>query len=44
VYVPAANDVLGTAPLGPAAAAAVGLLALVPVAIAELWKLVGRLS
>jgi calcium-translocating P-type ATPase len=44
VYVPAANDVLGTAPLGPAAAAAVGLLALVPVAVAELWKLVGRVS
>ena len=38
IYVPAANDLLGTAPLGAPAAAAVVLLALTPLAIAEAWK------
>jgi Ca2+-transporting ATPase len=38
VYVPAANDALGTTALDAPAAAAVALLALAPLAAAELWK------
>lgn len=38
VYLPAANDLLGTTPLGAPAAAAVLVLALAPLAAAEAWK------
>lgn len=41
IYVPAANDLLGTAPLSATAATAVVLLALTPLVVTEAWKAVG---